>query len=389
VTTSRPAAPRVTYTVLPRAAARCHAAQTNTKILELPGHSSSFRVPRAVQVDLTLCGDIRAISGPLGRCDTTTTFGRTLRCPGAHAGCHARKGMRGTERSASFASLAWYGCHVEMAKHVVIGWGASMLWLAGACGSSNGAQSTLGAAGAAGSSNVANAGAAVGPIIGQSDARKAVCGDGWVAIGEQCDDGNAIPGDGCPSDCIEPEVGFDCPQIGEPCHSICGDGLLRSTECCDDGNATNGDGCSSVCLTEPGWHCSGSTCTRIVVADAGLEADGGAGSCGDGVNSGTEECDDGTSNSDTLRCGCSTDCRTIRCGDGLVNGAEQCDLGPNNTAEYGDGVGCTPSCTPPHYCGDGIFDPGFEDCDFMDPSHPSDIRGSGLLCTNRCTFFSS
>jgi hypothetical protein len=47
------------------------------------------------------------------------------------------------------------------------------------------------------------------------------------------------------------------------------------------------------------------------------------------------------------------------CGDGVVNGPEECDLGQqNNTAVYGDRVGCTRDCTSPHYCGDGILDPG-------------------------------
>jgi hypothetical protein len=67
------------------------------------------------------------------------------------------------------------------------------------------------------------------------------------------------------------------------------------------------------------------------------------------------------------------------CGDGIVNGTEECDLAQlNNTAVYGDHDGCTPACTRPHYCGDGIVDPAYgEMCDF------GDLNGSstcGIFC---------
>ncbi len=42
------------------------------------------------------------------------------------------------------------------------------------------------------------------PLVSQS-----VCGDAAVAEGEQCDDGNVLPGDGCSSECAI-ECGWKC-----------------------------------------------------------------------------------------------------------------------------------------------------------------------------------
>ena len=54
----------------------------------------------------------------------------------------------------------------------------------------------------------------------------AVCGNGTVEAGEQCDDGNTADGDGCDSNCqIEP---------------VCGNGTVEAGEQCDDGNTDSG-----------------------------------------------------------------------------------------------------------------------------------------------------
>jgi cysteine-rich repeat protein len=57
-------------------------------------------------------------------------------------------------------------------------------------------------------------------------------------VGEACDDGNNLDGDGCSANCLSDET--------------CGNGvvdLVRGEEC-DDGNAENGDGCSDACSVE-------------------------------------------------------------------------------------------------------------------------------------------
>jgi fibro-slime domain-containing protein len=47
-----------------------------------------------------------------------------------------------------------------------------------------------------------------------------------------------------------------CPAAGGGCTTKCGDGLLLGTEACDDGNAVSGDGCSSDCKIEDGFTCT-------------------------------------------------------------------------------------------------------------------------------------
>lgn len=85
---------------------------------------------------------------------------------------------------------------------------------------------------------------------------EAHCGDAIVQqfLGELCDDGNQLDGDGCSALC-EVEDGFTCSvyataseAISELCTPICGDGLVRGDEVCDDGNADPEDGCA--CTTQ-------------------------------------------------------------------------------------------------------------------------------------------
>ena len=83
----------------------------------------------------------------------------------------------------------------------------------------------------------------VGACEFQGDIIVNECGDGTVAGGEECDDGNTVNNDGCSSTCLIEEV--------EPVQ-VCGNGILEEGEQCDDGNTVNGDKCSHVCLIEPG-----------------------------------------------------------------------------------------------------------------------------------------
>ncbi|MEP7125972.1 MAG: DUF4215 domain-containing protein [Byssovorax sp.] len=70
------------------------------------------------------------------------------------------------------------------------------------------------------------------------------CGDGVVDAGEQCDDGNDDPTDGCLPSC----------KLAR-----CGDGLVQAgVEQCDDGNTQGKDGCSATCADEgapAAWTC--------------------------------------------------------------------------------------------------------------------------------------
>jgi cysteine-rich repeat protein len=47
----------------------------------------------------------------------------------------------------------------------------------------------------------------------------AVCGDRMIKGSENCDDGNAIGGDGCGTSCTV-ETGWKCPTLGSPCVGI-------------------------------------------------------------------------------------------------------------------------------------------------------------------------
>ncbi len=75
------------------------------------------------------------------------------------------------------------------------------------------------------------------PDTAAPDEQGAECGNGILEAGEQCDDGNLIPGDGCNPDCRIPG------SAGENC----GNGVVDEGEECDDGNFIPGDGCNPDC----------------------------------------------------------------------------------------------------------------------------------------------
>ena len=122
-------------------------------------------------------------------------------------------------------------------------------------------------------------------IIGEIffiDLSAIVCGDGDLAINEQCDDKNTNNGDGC-SDSCRIENGWECdggsPTLCSQKAPACGDGIVGNTytgfgyygyggdskgEECDDKNTNNGDGCSDNCLTEDGFFCSGQPSVCLV-----------------------------------------------------------------------------------------------------------------------------
>jgi len=156
-----------------------------------------------------------------------------------------------------------------------------------------------------------------------------ICGNRVIAPPEQCDDGNRVNGDGCEADCTLPR---------------CGNGIVDAGEQCDDGNANACDGCSPSCTTEP----LGAVCGDGVVSA----------SCG-------EQCDAGGESAT-----CDTDCTTVQCGDGTVNvtAGEECDDGNRSSFD-----GCTKDCT---VCGNGAVTPP-EECDDGDTI-------SGANCDAQC-----
>ena len=170
-------------------------------------------------------------------------------------------------------------------------------------------------------------------VVGEGE--EAVCGNGTVETGEECDDGNTISGDGCSSTC-QIEVA-----------PVCGNGTIEGAEECDDGNTSDGDGCSSTC--------------QIEVAEV----------CGNGVVEGTEECDDGNTDDGD---GCSSTCQTEVvpvCGNGTIEGTEECDDGNTDNTDA-----CLNTCVNAS-CGDGFVQTGVEECD---DGNTSDGDGCSAIC---------
>ena len=232
----------------------------------------------------------------------------------------------------------------------------------------------------------------------------ALCGDGVLGLGEECEDGNTMVGDGCSDHCLrEGAIGASVCGNGEAEQQLIGLGF--SGEDCDDGNLENNDGCSSTCLAE-GSSAIGATCGNgdiAVLGDteegqpslAGEECDDGDGQSGDGcssqcLNEGSptlallggalcsngvieppsEQCDDdnlinGDSCSDTCLFEGSNPAYGSTCGDGTIGKGESCDDGATDP-DPSSGDGCSEICllegsspwyATPAYCGDGLVAP--------------------------------
>ncbi|MFO0590319.1 MAG: DUF4215 domain-containing protein [Polyangiaceae bacterium] len=95
---------------------------------------------------------------------------------------------------------------------------------------------------------------------------------------ESCDDGNAVDNDACNNKCVPAKCGDGVVQLNEECddanpddyddcttkcmHPKCGDGIVQPAlgEACDDGNNVHGDGCFD-CYTLAGiWAAGDRTC---------------------------------------------------------------------------------------------------------------------------------
>ncbi len=229
------------------------------------------------------------------------------------------------------------------------------------------------AAGSALSSNASQARSSPPSLPPSSSVPDAVCGNGLLDGGEQCDDGNRTNEDACGNNCRVAICGDAIRQPWEQCDdgnrvntdnctdeciaAICGDGIQQEAEQCDDGNKIADDGCTNTCriatcgdgIRQPTEACDDGNMNDIDGCTNNCALPG----CGDGVLQANEQCDDGNRvGSDA----CSNECTIPVCGDGLIQRGEQCDDG-----NVVDTDGCSASCRLP-VCGDGVK-AGKEQCD--------------------------
>ncbi len=133
--------------------------------------------------------------------------------------------------------------------------------------------------------------------------------------------------------------------------NYCGDGSQSGVEECEDGNRIDGDGCSHVCMFEE---------------------------CGNAVVDYDEECDDGNTDDGD---GCNSICEIEPyCGDNNIDPGEECDDGNTD-----NGDGCDSICELEPYCGDGILDSG-EICDNGVNNNDFCLYEDTDCCNTSCTF---
>ncbi len=145
------------------------------------------------------------------------------------------------------------------------------------------------------------------------------CGNGDIEEGEECDDENTVT-ESCKYSEMSCEVcGRTCKKVPGVLH-YCGDGQLDNQEECDRGD-NNGKGCT---------YGGTKSCTAC---DASCKEYGAEPRyCGDGVTDEAdgEVCDEGDKNGSGPGT-CDANCRAVQtCGDGITSGTEICDDGENN-----------------------------------------------------------
>ncbi len=224
------------------------------------------------------------------------------------------------------------------------------------------------------------------------------CGDATVDSGESCD-GNAdaysgkICADGVTKCTTDADCGGatcggllngECPAEGYLCNGGTNDGYvcyspswsIAANYVGDYFCETLGGGtCERNARSYQTYHtrtCDDGSSTSMCGWNAWDYCNANGQSCGNGVVDGDEECDDGN---DIATDSCTTACTVNVCGDGyLYSGSEECDQGTSNGAACDSAYEstCTACSTTCHYtvssgefCGDGVIN-GAEYCDGAD-----------------------
>jgi cysteine-rich repeat protein len=181
--------------------------------------------------------------------------------------------------------------------------------------------------------------------------------DTECGVGGKCSDSTMSWSLACPMDHVC--TAGDADNIGSRCagngdcgtNGVCSPQTYQTSRVRTCGDGSNGAACS--------WT---QTSYRSIACRA-------LASCGNGVKEGTEECDDGNTDSTDS---CTASCKANVCGDGsLYVGTEECDQGTQNgqscSSSYGSTcAACSVSCrnvvSSGAFCGDGIRN-GTEFCD--------------------------
>ena len=192
------------------------------------------------------------------------------------------------------------------------------------------------------------------------------CGNGKVGPGEECDDGNRTPGDGCSEDCkIE----------------LCGNRNIDPDEECDDGNKISCDGCSKDCKIE--HQCTADVTGACLAGykkcdpDTGYVCPEGKGGCTtiNYLTPGTHDCV------------CADDCSHYGGGDpGCKGTCIETRMGPWGPYDLkgtcGSTNGTVIACVC-FLCGGGIVDP-IEKCDPPGSVGPGNGCSIGRICSPDC-----
>lgn len=205
---------------------------------------------------------------------------------------------------------------------------------------------------------------------------EASCGDGIVTPPEECDRGAGNQaGSGC-----EPNCKFTCAP-GDPAR-----GCASSVACVADGTC---DEQLHTCKAG-GPKPDGADCGPSKMCAGGQCIDS---TCGDGVTSGAEQCDNGNANGPGKGCesncrfscaNAATDCAPVPCNTMSCSAQHVCQASPDTTKNgqaCGNGNVCSNgACVPPGtVCGNGVKESG-EDCDF------GAQNGPGTGCEANCKF---
>jgi cysteine-rich repeat protein len=250
-----------------------------------------------------------------------------------------------------------------------------------------GTSGTAGSAGTDGSSGTAGASGTAGSSGTTGTGGSAAC-----TTPANCDDGNTCNGaETCSSSgtCVAgTDVADKTPctragatgnhycNAGNCAPSRCGDGVVDAAaqEQCDDANAINGDGCEEDCKF---------TCATNPNCDNANPCDG-AETC----DQAQHKCAAGANLADGTGCGTGRVCRqgscvTAGCGNGVREGAEECDDGNTREADGCDND-CTFSCKADTDCDNANRCDGAEKCTLA--THVC-AAGTALACDdqNACT----